>query len=106
MISRFQQVQTQDRNLNQVQQNLAKSINPLFANPLINGILIPDVILTTGDNYIEHKLGRALIGWIIVRRSDGTSAVFDKQQTLSEVLQQTQLLLNSSGSVQVTLYVF
>jgi len=41
MISRFQQVQTDDRNLNQVQQNLAKSINPLFVNPIINGNLLP-----------------------------------------------------------------
>jgi len=106
MISRFQQVQTDDRNLNQVQQNLAKSINPLFVNPIINGNLLPDIILTTGDNYIEHKLGRALIGWIVVRRSDGTSQIFDKQSTLSETLQTTQLLLNSSGSVLVSLYVF
>ena len=44
-------------------------LDPVIANPLMSGHLIKNVLLPTGgvSVSVNHKLGRKLIGWIIVR---------------------------------------
>lgn len=96
-------VQTDDRLVNQLQQNFINAVNPVLANPVTGGIILKKVSMFTGDNTIFHGLGHILQGWIIVKRNSGVT-IFDKQDT--NATPQTTLVLNVSGSVTADIYVF
>lgn len=96
-------VQTQDRNVNQLQQNLKQALDPLLQNPLLNGYVISDIELDTGDNTISHGLNRPLQGWIQVLADAGVT-LYDKQS--DNTTPSSTLVINSSGAAIVSLYVF
>lgn len=81
----------------------ASQLNPLLNNPLSNGLVLKRVLLTSGANQINHKLGRTLQGWFLVRqRSAGT--VYDTQD--SNTTPTLTLALQASANMSVDLYVF
>lgn len=96
-------VQTDDRNINQLQQNLSTALTPVLQNPIVNGIILKDVTLASGDNTINTGLGRKLQGWFLTRVNASTS-VFDKQST--NTMPELTLILNSSAGALVDVYVF
>lgn len=102
-IRAFPQVQTDDRNVNQLQKNIQQSLGPVIANPLVSGVILESVSLASGDNTIPHKLGRVLQGWVVVRKR-AASEIFDKQD--SNPTPEVTLVLNASVAVVVNLYVF
>ena len=70
---------------------------------LMGGNLLTNQGLVDGDNTINHKLGRNLVGWIITRqRSAGT--IYDTQDT--NPTPSMTLTLNCTGSPIVDIYVF
>lgn len=103
MLKAIAQVQTSDRNQNQLQSNIITQLTVLIKNPLMSGQILEDVQLLTGSNTIDHKLNRDLIGWFLVRqRSAGN--VFDTQD--SNDTPNLNLLLTSSADILVDIYVF
>ena len=81
----------------------ATEINPVLQNPITAGVLLKNITLATGTNTINHKLGRNLQGWFIVRqRAAGT--VYDTQDT--NKFPALTLTLQSSANISVDLYVF
>jgi hypothetical protein len=92
-----------DNDLMLMQTAWAKQINPIIASPLNQGVLLKQVSLVAGDNTIDHRLGRDLQGWQIVRLR-AAATIYDKQD--SNQLQSRTLVLNSSAPVIVDLYVF
>lgn len=122
MASNIASVQSGDRNQDQSQSNILTVLNNLLRNnPLISGSLLTSsnvkvgnnanadgIPLTAGDNTINHGLGRALIGWIVVHTS-AASTIYDKQAT-NIVNGKSQaaltLVLNASANTTVYLYVF
>lgn len=99
----FARVQSVDRELNQVQSNIATALQPLQNNALLPGRFINGVSLAIGSTTIYHSLGRPLAGWIITS-IDGASSVYDEQSSNDNP--QLTLVLNSSAAVTVNLYVF
>lgn len=60
-------VQTTDRNVNQLQNNIANSLNPLLQNPFLFGLIVQNVSLSANATVvINHGLGRVMLGWSIV----------------------------------------
>jgi len=57
------------RSLQLVQDNVAAAINPILASPLASSQYIDSVSLSSGVNKVEHKLGRAVRGYIITSSS-------------------------------------
>lgn len=104
MIGKIASVQTDDRNFQQYQQNVQRTMNPILNNPILDGIILERVVLATGDNFVSHTLGRRLLGWIPVRRR-AAATLFDKQDTNPNIVD-TTLVLNASAPVTVDLYVF
>ncbi len=94
---------TSDRILSMMQSQWAAQLDPLLACPLVNGRLIQSVTLTTGNNTINHKLSRKLVGWIVVGQT-AASSFYDNQST--NQMSDMTLILNSSAPCVVSLWVF
>lgn len=94
---------TSDRILAMLQDSWSTDLNPVLANPLVNGRLIQNVTLTTGANIINHGLSRKLQGYLVVLKSANES-IYDTQTTNPMPAKTLQLV--ASGAVTVTLYVF
>ncbi len=78
-------------------------LNPVLKNPLVDGVLLKNITLVVGSNQINHKLGRNLQGWLIVRLR-GAAVVYDTQD--SNQMPSKTLLLTSDTGVNVDLWVF
>jgi hypothetical protein len=94
---------TQLRELSMLQTQWSSAINPVLNNPISNGVLLSNVVLTTGANVINHTLGRKLQGWTMTRiRASAT--FYDTQDT--NTMPELTLQLNASGNVTVDIYCF
>lgn len=103
MAKAIARVQTQDRTVNQLQENIKQAVDPLLSNALAGGNLLQSIALTTGSNSINHKLGQTLVGWFLTRLR-GAASVYDTQA--SNPNPTVTLTLVSSADVTVDLYVF
>lgn len=95
--------QTSDLTLTLLQSNWATLLNPVLDNPIVNGQILEGVQLAVGSNTINHKLGRKLRGWWIVRQR-ATGSVYDTQDT--NPTPAVTLKLTSDAIVSVDLLVF
>lgn len=96
-------VQTTSRELNQIQSQIISSVDPILANPIVNGRLIQSLSVVTGSNTIDHGLGRELLGWIVVRNNANVT-FYDTQSSNANPAR--TLLLTASGNATISLYVF
>ncbi len=66
---------TDSREVEQVSNNLSKLSSQLQAHPLIDAVIIPDVVFSAGvGKNIAHGLGRAWKGWMPVIAPTSSSA--------------------------------
>lgn len=86
-----------------LQTRWASQLNPILANLLVQGQLLPNIDLISGTNVVNHKLGRDLIGWIITRKNDAAN-IYDTQA----INQMPDLTLNlvSDMAVSISIWVF
>jgi hypothetical protein len=93
--------------LNRVQDGNQRALNPVLANPLVNGQLVSGVTLnpTGTPTTVAHGLGRSLKGWLLVRKR-GTFDVYDAQDSNPQPA--ATLILNSTAAQKqlVSLWVF
>lgn len=94
---------TADEALSKLQTTWASQLDPLIKHPLNGSLVIKNVALSTGVNSINHKLGRKLQGWTIVRQRAGAT-IYDTQDTSTTPA--LTLTLVSSAPVSVDLLVF
>jgi hypothetical protein len=87
----------------QMQQQWATTLNPVIANPITQGLQLNNITITTGNNVVNHKLGRKLQGWFVVG-INGVATIFDTQAT--NQMSDLTLNLTSSADVLVNLWVF
>ena len=85
-------------------QNAWKSqLDPVLANPTNKNLILTNVSLAIGSNTINHKLGRKLQGWKIVRQR-ASSVIYDLQD--SNQRPELTLVLQASAAVVVDIEVF
>ncbi len=100
----FKKAYTTDQDLNSVQDNVEESFIPLLRNPLVDGLILENIVLVTGqDNVINHKLGRQLQGWIVVGKN-AAADIYDNQSNNS--LTNLTLYLRTTANCTIKLYVF
>ena len=103
MIKDLQKVATDDKDLQAFQDKMETFVVPFVNCAIIDGVLHNDLQLQSGSVYsLEHRLGRALRGWIVVKKS-ATADVWDSQAT--NPIKST-LLLNCSANVTISVWVF
>lgn len=100
---KFYKITTDNTDLNKVQDNLIRTLNPVFNTPILNGSILQNVALVAGSNIVNHKLGRDLLGWKIVRQRAAAN-IYDNQD--NNLTPSKNLLLISDAPVIVDIYVF
>lgn len=93
----------QKLNLDIMQTTWAQQLNPIIENPLIKGLILPNITVSIGNNVINHKLGRKLQGWYIVRKR-AAAEIYDQQD--SNQTPQLTLNLVSDATAIIDLAVF
>lgn len=83
-----------DKDLNLLQNTWSSLINPIISRLQNRSIILQEVKLVSGNNIIEHKLNRKLVGWRIVRKR-AAADIFDNQDT--NQYQDISIILNSSA---------
>ncbi len=94
----FQKFHQGSQELQRLQKNVEDAFGPIVKNVLLNGRLL-EATLASGSNKIEHKLGRKINGYIIVKRNANVSVYNTSDDEL-------YLTLNSSGAASVSIWVF
>lgn len=97
------QFQNDDRTFQLMQNSWAAQLNPVLQNPANQSSILKNIVLVSGDNSVNHKLGRKLQGWKIVRQRSAAT-FYDKQD--SNVRPELTLSLNASADVLVDIQVF
>lgn len=101
-MKKMPKIQTQSRELNQVQENIKQTIEPLLTNPVLSGATLTGIVIIPGINNIPHGLGRMQQGWHFVDLESPSTpyrtAPFNTQN----------LVLTNAGTASVTasIYVF
>lgn len=93
--------QSENRNMSLLQTAWTKLLNPLLANPLMQGQLITNVALASGTTQVNHKLGRPPQGWFLVAPL-GAATVYQGTQNTPSLT----LALVSSAAITTDIYVF
>ena len=102
-IKQYRRLQVKDKDLQLVQDAVEQSLRTLTDIAFIDGRLIEDEELASGDNIIDHKLNRNLRGYIIVKTTASID-VYDKQTTNATPTK--TLVLNSSAAATASIWVF
>jgi len=97
----FKSLSTKDKVLDRVQNNIEIFSDSVIKNPLLDGMLLEDIALTTTETQVNHKLGRVPNGWIIVKKN-AAQDVYESGTTLTDRF----LSLTAAGTVTVSLWVF
>lgn len=85
------------------QNKWATILDKVVVNPIINGQQLNDIVLKTGPNVINHKLGRKLQGWYVVGQN-GPASIYDTQA--SNQLPALTLNLTSDADVTIAIWVY
>lgn len=83
-----------------MQNQWASVLTPIIKNPIVSGGQLDDIILDTGDNVINHKLGRQPQGWVIVD-IDAAAVIYRSAEMTPKTL-----TLNSDADCTVSIYVY
>ena len=104
MYKKFKKIEIEDQILSRVQDNIEQAIGALPSTEILQGRLVKSVSLLSASTVkVAHKLGRPVIGWIVVRQR-GNAAIWDVQD--SNPSPSLTLDLNCSSNVTVDLWVF
>lgn len=96
-------IQSDSPSLQQVQTKWKSQLDPVVGNPLLAGQLLSNLSLLSGNNVINHGLGRNLQGyWVVLNSASAT--FYDKQSTNN--MPQLTLELVASAPTTISLWVF
>ncbi len=101
MLSKISQIHHPDEIINRIQSTIISRINTIADVPFLSGNLLESVVLPAGTTFINHKLNRAYVGYLILTKSSAAT-VYDTPSADSSVT----LGLVCSAPVTLTLWVF
>jgi len=100
MLNPFKKINTDDRVVNQMQDNVDRSLSPVLRLAILDGRILSNQVVS-GSTSISHGLGRKPIGYLVI--SSSAQAVFSDNIPNSTDLSFT---LASSTPTTVSLWVF
>lgn len=101
-LGKFKQIKSSNYELMRVQDNVNSALIPIQNSQVIDGQVLKDVILTTGNaNIINHRLNRNIVGYLVIRKNADAN-VWDA----SSLTPNLSILLYTDSNCKVDLYVF
>jgi len=99
VLEKFTKINIKEQLLARLQLNLERYFFQLTHNPLLRGQLVSDVSLGTTPRKINHSIGVAPIGFLVIdRNTNATIYSNDKDQA--------QITLTASGACTASLWIF
>lgn len=92
-----------DKISNRYAQDSNTTLQSIAACPLIDGVLIQNIVVGATTTLIQHKLGRKWQGWMI---TDTVSATPVRRDSTSTANRASYLALIAASPVTVSLWVF
>lgn len=99
----FKKIDNPNLETNKLQDNVESVFKSISKSLILNGVLLSDIEVSADAKEISHKLGRPLLGYIIVK-SDSDVRVWDEQSTNKR--SELTLILRGSGSATISLWCF
>lgn len=97
-------LQRQLQKTSKMQEYTQQALTPLINSLIVDGVILKDVALLTGQvNQVSHKLGRNLVGYVVVGK-DANANIWDEQGT--NKLKNITLNLLTDVNCTVNLWVF
>lgn len=103
MLPKFKTFNASNVELNRLQDNVADGFNSVLTSLILDYNIVSNQALKVGDNIVDHKLGRAPVGWFIIRKR-GPGNFYDKQD--SNPTPTRNIVINSDAAVTVDIYFF
>ena|SRR6267154_239229 len=91
-----------NQNFVQMSSQWKSLLDPVLANPILNGHLISQIKLINGSTTIDHLLGRRMVGWFLTD-IDGVGTVY---RAASLPFNDKTFILVSNASMNVSIWVF
>lgn len=101
-MAKLPQYQSDDKNMQLLQNRWGSILNPIISNPSNNAMILKNITLLTGSNSIDHRLGKKLTGWRIVRQRSAAN-IYDNQD--NNQLAELTLILVSDADCSVDIEV-
>lgn len=98
-IKEFKRVSGATEEVAKLQTRLYEFFTQFTDNPLLNGVLLKNIELTTSNVNVNHTLGRECQGWIVINKN----ANADIWQTDAS---KSIITLRATAAVKVDLWVF
>lgn len=93
---------TNNRQVNQIQQNTKTALSPILNSPFGSGVLLENVVINANQNtVVQTGLGRPARGWIIVRNQAPNPTV-----TVEKASDDTSITLFSSLGCTLSLWIW
>ncbi len=81
----------------------ATELDPVLKNPATNPVLLQNVQLINGTTLVDHRLGKKLTGWQIVRIR-AAATIFDSQDTNPHPERTLRLVSNAAAVVDLIVF--
>lgn len=69
----FQTINTTDKELQKIQDNITTAVTGIEAKPFLGGVLIEGISLTSGSNQVAHTLQRLPRIWVLCDRNSSAT---------------------------------
>ncbi len=90
--------------VDQLQENLLTTLDGITRNPFLDGNLIANISLVSGqDNFVGHGLGVAYRGFWVISPSAASHVYLS---TTSNAFKNKHIILKCSANVNISLWVF
>ena len=100
----FERISVTEPEVQNLQYRLEETLRPVTDSSIIGGRIIEDITLASGTtSKIAHKLGRKLIGWVVVGKN-AAQHVYDVNSGKTDL--DTYIYLTAGGTVTVNIWVF
>ena len=104
MFRKFKKIEISDQVISRFQDNVEQAIGSLPLTDILQGRLIRNInLLSASTVLVDHKLGRPVIGWFVVRQR-ASAIIWDVQDANPNP--SLTLNLNCSANVNIDLWVF
>jgi len=100
----FRKIFTDDPLQQRLQDSIAQSFQQFEKLPQLDSVIVKDITLSSAiDNLVEHKLGREIVGWQIIRQN--ANAVVYESTTINTT-PSSFVILKASATCTVSILFF